>query len=722
MKKVLLIAMAAMVFGSASAQLTQKKEISSKSQRQQNVALQEKKVSKGSIVVKSNRSDVPTLTKFGVSNKLAKAARGLQDLSAHKSTLKMASRRAGTVQAQYDGYGKEYQGESVNWTMTSGSDGGVLTLTDVIPTIGEESITVSYTLSGNTITIAPQYVGENEYEGAMDYIFLFSGSSNSGDITLTLNDDNSISTDEEILYGAFSEKKFTPATDPDFSNKYTGYYEYIQQISYLLPGQVKAPTVFYEPDGVYLHLGMSPSWYSFNNTLMYLPADATTDFLNYTQDQTDTWSWTMDKLKVNDAGTAYETDETFTSSSASFSVDTEAGSVYYQPILQGSFGGAASEPYQWSVRRGKAVGYVYGGGSVEYTMSDGTLSQVNKCDPANRVTTAAYMGTPTINSQNYNFSSVIFYQGKPAAPLYFEGISLWVGSFTKTADFSLTCKIVKVTRDPVNSRLTLGDVVAQADVDLSDIYLDEDDPSNVWALLNWNNFYVEDEFGLSEDVEYLQISDEFAIVFEGWNNGTFTAVPVIEYSGDRVNTASTTSLYVQQDGNDAVLGFFSNFSKPYVSYKGAVYGWLHTDDSKNVVIPAEGGQVGIHVEPMFSTSDDAGNPATALWLAEDSEEIPEWLTVGFANEVYTSEDYSFDLVFQADALPEGVSGRTASLKFEQWGAKLEVTVSQGETAGISVTKVSNQSANAAVYNLAGQRVNNSFKGLVVKGGKKYLNK
>lgn len=42
--------------------------------------------------------------------------------------------------------------------------------------------------------------------------------------------------------------------------------------------------------------------------------------------------------------------------------------------------------------------------------------------------------------------------------------------------------------------------------------------------------------------------------------------------------------------------------------------------------------------------------------------------------------------------------------------------------GIDMVKVNNTQSNGAVYNLAGQRVNDSFKGIIVKNGKKYFNK
>lgn len=722
MKNFLLMAVAALVAVSANAQLT-KKVSSRKAQHQTSVRpSQQVKLAKKDLVMPMQTFGVLSENLYGANVKLNKQARGAKSLKEGRLSLKLASKRAGAVQESYDAYGTDNDEGAVTWTMKTATEDGTLLMGDVIPTITDGIIAVEYTLSGNTITIAPQFVGSIEHEGVPDYIFLFGASSENGSITMTLNDDNSISTDDDILYGGFVEQKFTPITSDDFQNKYTGYYEYVSKISYLVHGQVKAPYAQYEPDGLYLHVNFSPSWFAHQTTsFMYLPVDVTSNFLNYTQDTADTWSWSMSKLKDNAAGDGYEVGEELTASTASFSVTPAPNDIYYPPVLKASLRGAESAPYQWSLRRNKTEAYVLGGGDMTWNMSDGTTAQINKCDPANRVTTAGYLATPDINTNSYNFSTLIFYQGKPAAPIYFEGISLWVGAFAKNSDLALKCKIQKVTRDPETLRITLGDVIAEADLDTNDLFLDEEDASDVWAQLNWNNFYVEDEEGLSEVVDYIQVADEFAIVFEGWNNGSFSAMPVIEYSGDIVNTASTTSLYVQQPGNESVLGFFQNYCKPYVSYKSAMYGWLHTTDNKDIILPTEGGSAKIHVEPYTYANDDEGNPTTALWLADDSDQ-PDWLQFAISNEVYTSEEFGFDMVFSAEALPEGVDGRQAHLIFEQWGAKLEVTVTQGEVAGITVTKAEVKSGNAQMYNVAGQRVNKGYKGLVIKNGKKMLNK
>lgn len=734
MKRFLLFAAAAVIAVSANAQLSEKKAFSAKSHRQtQKMNINATKMSKADKVVPAVNFGGKQVTNLdGIDKKLAKKARFV-DGKAINGTFVPAntSRRAGSIQAAYDGYGRS-NSDNVKWSMTSTSSGALGgTFTNVIPEVENlTNITVNYTKSlvGGTITIKPQYVGtysgtdKETNEPFTDYVFLFSGSSENGNITMTINDDNTISTSDDILYGAFIENKFTPVTDDSFDEKYDGLIEYLTRISYLVAGQLKAPEVMYEPDGLYLHVNTSPTWYGYQSvSIMHIPADARTNFLNYTQDDTDSWSWTMHKMKTNAAGDGYEPEETMTATTPYFYIDSYFNSVYDQPALVGTYNGASSAPYQWSLHRTKTEGYVMAGGDMTYDFTDGSVAQINKCDPANRVTTAKYLGTPDINSQKYSLSSLIFYQGKPAAPIYFEGISLWVGAFEQRENFNLKCKIQKVTRDENTLKLTLGDVIAEADLDLEDITLDNEDASDIWAQLNWNSFYMADEEGLTEEVDYLQLDDEFAIVFEGWDNGTFTAAPIIEYSGDMVNTASTTSLYVQDTGDDAVLGFMNNYSHPYASFKGAVYGWLHTEDSKDIKLAAEGGQAAIHVEPMFSGQDEEGNPTTRIWLSDASEDIPEWLTIRTANEVYTSDEYGFDLVFEAEALPAGTNGRQANLILEQWGSQLAVTVTQGEASGVNVV-VNKINGNTPAYNLAGQRVNNDYKGLIIKDGKKMIRK
>ena len=121
---------------------------------------------------------------------------------------------------------------------------------------------------------------------------------------------------------------------------------------------------------------------------------------------------------------------------------------------------------------------------------------------------------------------------------------------------------------------------------------------------------------------------------------------------------------------------------------------------------------------------------------EEVEEIPEWLEIEVANEDYTTataldddgNEYEYfvngidyDLVFTAEALPEGVEYRTAKIVFYQKGAKLTVTVTQGvDPDGIHTVVAKTPIKNSRAFNLAGQPVSNRYKGIVVKDGKKVI--
>ena len=49
-------------------------------------------------------------------------------------------------------------------------------------------------------------------------------------------------------------------------------------------------------------------------------------------------------------------------------------------------------------------------------------------------------------------------------------------------------------------------------------------------------------------------------------------------------------------------------------------------------------------------------------------------------------------------------------------------VVRGGSTGINSVNVEKENANAPMYNLAGQRVNNNAKGIVIQNGKKFIKK
>lgn len=723
MKKFLLFAVAVLMVGSATAQSLGKRGKSVNAQKTaQTITKKAEQKIQNTPIVKTGVS-INKKKSILLSKKFANANTSVNAVKVMNNNAQVAPRRAGAVQAEYTGSGSITGNGTSPWTMLSGTategEGEqakeILMLADIIPNpyAGQlEYIAAEYTLSGNTVTIEPQMVlSTKSWNG-----IIFGATNEDGSITMTLGDDGSLTLPEgeQIFYGAFSGETFDPTLET-----YLGYVEFAQNIKYTLPGQIIAPIVEYNPTGLYLHANISKSAYGYNANLGMIPAYATMNFINGTTDLADAWAWNFDQLEYNSEASAYEVAASQTGTDRDFTVTTATG-TYSPAQLIGYNQGEASVPYILGVGGDSESAYLYAGEmQANFEFTDETLAMITKADPNNSIARYSSFSTPDVNTTR-QINSFIFYQGKPSAPLYFEGINLFVGNMVvNDADnFTLKCKIQKVTME--NGWPVLGDVIAEADLTADGV--EEGYKGNITITeLNWTDFYVLDEEGLTQSLDYLMLKDEFAIVIEGWDNGTFSCDYIWgEYNS---NVSAPYSVFYFKSGEEHTDN--NVWRSPYnchqlVGFVGAIYGYLHTEDNTNITLPNEGGEATLHVNPMFSASDEAGNPTTALWLADDSD-APEWVSINITNENY-SDDYSFDLTLSAEALPQGTEGRAAKLIFEQWGSQLEVTVIQGKATGVNVTTKTVKTSNAAMFNLAGQRVNKNFKGLVVKDGQKFMNK
>ena len=703
MKKYLLVAVAALVAVSVNAQSLQK-GISGKPHAAKTIAKGELKSFDKDMKITSVRSSAATQTRkvemFNMNVSSLKSVNEIKNAT--------AIRRAGTVQSSYNGSGTNYQTkESATWKMLSGTaEDGTPLLADVIPlpenwaSLG--NIAVKYSLSGSTITIAPQVVVSGQaQDGSTIYYMLHSWASDNGSIVLTLGEDGSLTTidGEDIAYSAFSSETFDLSKD----GPYLGLVLDIEKVKYRMEGEVVIPVASYQPQTLFLHAGPNVNGNYYTNLMM--PAYANIELANRTDMECDTYAWTAQTAKydggyVEDGDPIIGTEKDFTF----FSEDK----TFFPVSLVSTLAGQASEPFKWN----RSVWYA---GSSADGWDDGESPKITMCkaNPDGGLSIINPAGT----------KSIIAYQGKPASALYFTGTNLFVYKFEQTEgqELALTCKIHKAHRDPVTGKFSLGELIAQADVN-AEVERGTWMEANNLVRLNWDSFYREDEDGMTEDVPYLLLDEEFALVFEGWNNGTFSGSPLVFNSVSAGGFSNTYAILPDQE--TYVRSGWSGTFDVFAGFQNAVYGYLYTEDSKDITIPVEGGQASIKVHPMYSnTNADENGSKTRLFLDQTvaDNDIPEWLQIGFANEDY-DENYTFDLVFQADALPAGVEGRQATITFMQEGARLEVTVTQGTVTGINVTTKTVKTSNSPAYNLAGQRVNKDFKGLVVKDGVKFMNK
>lgn len=145
-----------------------------------------------------------------------------------------------------------------------------------------------------------------------------------------------------------------------------------------------------------------------------------------------------------------------------------------------------------------------------------------------------------------------------------------------------------------------------------------------------------------------------------------------------------------------------------------------TDDY--VELTAEGGFKAGDVVSITGVYNNASekNAAIAIFSGKVGEEASIlFKTDNFINARLVNDDptaQTYTLTQDAATLQLGRNGNTGA-------CITKLTVVRGGTpTGISNLEASASAKSSILYNLAGQQVSNSYKGIVVKNGKKYLNK
>lgn len=727
MKKFLLLAVAVMTVAAASAQAVSRKSVDSK-----NAMAQGPTIANATVQVAPTVEEPILLPESMIAsaNPESKALMGEKlDMSAAEFTLvndisiNRSKIKAVSLWESYMGSGTDYRTvSSTTWTMypatatNSSTNEQVDVLVDVVPnyfSTSLDNIPLTYSISDNTLTIEPQYFATTTYGSyGTCYVFFFEGAvTDDGVVTMTAADDGTltVSSSAYLMYGLFTTSTFDSSfTSASSGGTYLGYYQITYGVEYLEPGTVVTPEAMAEPQGLWINAWANDAGYSYNYPHSMIPAYSDNTVKNYTSSTVTGYEWSLPEYTYSSESAAYETSSTLTST------DTDA--VF--SVTSGYYG----SPTLTAINETVSDSYTYGWGNYNYTsnnaltfagastsnwtMTTGSNPVVGKANLDYGWVIYTNFGTPDIyTSSSYGgVATQIFYQGIPDAPLYIEGVTMLLQGFSESSDgISLTCQIVKATRSS-SGTLTLGDVIAESTT-ISYV-------TNSYTTLTFSDFYVYDEDGLTVGIDHLFIEDEFAIVVDGWNNGTFSTYMMSEYCNDSSNLPSyyfyyenSTSMYYLTFTNHVIVGF------------DATYGFLYTEDSTTFEFDAEGGSKQISIYPYLCSVDSDGSYTTRLFLEDDSE-IPDWLEVGYANEDY-SDGWGFDLVVTAEALPSGTDSRTGTFRLYQEGAYLDITVTQTEDSGISTTVADASGASAYVdgdnivisgaqgaelYSVAGQKV------------------
>ncbi|MDE6689814.1 MAG: hypothetical protein K2J86_08070, partial [Prevotella sp.] len=335
--------------------------------------------------------------------------------------------------------GKGYDaGEKTNatWEMQMGkAKDNVNVIRDLVPSVTEDTgipTDVEYTVEGDKIIIQPQKVGM--YKSY--YLYIFDWDSEDGTITLTKDAQGHITTPEDltIVIGAFATDAYTS----DYSSDdYLGYWTRTEGVVYYAEDQEipnPAPEVMYEPGYTALHVGISENGYTLYNTLTILPGYAEIPYLNTTVDEATSWSWEVCD-SIYDAETkTYSAGTPVTGTGKNFSFLTEGSAEFGAPVLTGANGELVSAPYTWGISENGFPYQTVGDYIGSYSSASAGQYTASVCNPANKLAYYSALGTPDVNANGLDVSTIYTYQGKPAAPLFFTGLSLLVKDFTAQAD------------------------------------------------------------------------------------------------------------------------------------------------------------------------------------------------------------------------------------------------------------------------------------------------
>lgn len=457
-----------------------------------------------------------------------------------------------------------------------------------------------------------------------------------------------------------------------------------------------------------------------------MAANADITFCNYTPaDSYNSLSWSMAMIDFDDDDNIVPLAE-YSSEGETLKVRTSPA-LYSYPTLTATNDAGSTANVLNAMEGFDEYGIVAGASSSYYTVKDVEPFLMRATFDQN-FTTASGVAPGSTPAKNNKISNAYFYQGNPGAPFCFDGIDIVCSKFSVTNESAvLTCRIRACERTynhaKASTKLDVKDTLYTAKVLVKDAFTDLSDGL---GYLHIDGFYQEIE-GMQMQVEFMQVNQEFLVELAWDDNESFTFTP---FSDSHVNdvAAARNTYFSTSDPEEAGKYFYwtsTAQNNVAVSFCNALFGYLDMEGSHVFELPAEGGSVDIVVKPFYCDYDQAEQPITSLWLAEDSEPVTlmwedeefreeSWVKAEIVEEHYgEGEEFSFTLRLTADALQAGAPGRNLPIAFEQWGARPELEVLQGEGAVSGISQIRMKKVPGQLYKVNGQKANAASKGILV---------
>ena len=224
-------------------------------------------------------------------------------------------------------------------------------------------------------------------------------------------------------------------------------------------------------------------------------------------------------------------------------------------------------------------------------------------------------------------------------------------------------------------------------------------------------FQEEDPFGGMMDVAIV-VKGDFVLQLTGYNESGCDFGIFADYY-----TPGGTTMYKVGGKYTPIFKASSNLAVSYDAY----WPTLVNDTTLNEMnAPVAGGMCHYgedtedYVAILYTNVYDIDNAWTV-------DEMPEWVGIAALDTTYLTSAGAVLMAFQAEALPADVEGRSGVVALNADGFVYEFVITQG-TPGDD-TAVENVVAplfDDKIYNLLGVEVDETYKGIVIKNGQKYI--
>ena len=452
--------------------------------------------------------------------------------------------------------------------------------------------------------------------------------------------------------------------------------------------------------------------------------------------------------------------------------DFDFGQLYYNGysyyVPQVAYGDATFELGEWNTYASETKGYGYGAlmtcdtvNTLSFTdVSYGTRSSGDVSTYSSASGISSYFlygpGTLTLSNAEYTVYKVSQTYPKPASPLYVEYIFAQVrADQTPAIADGTTLYMYVYNEDQTELLATLTATADDTELWAGPYTTNYSSTGYYYTYLVKFSASGTDVFGNTYS-EPLVLDEAFTIVIdipeygEGMNFGFYGVTnvaedrpvsdPAIFYCRNISESGDTTIASRYYTDCNIKLNFQGCFDyvecEPVLSfYTDATYSETVDVSDMNQLMVSDDGKSVYNVGYYNQFESDAltyayvyanfdwTNGATGDY--EYTYELPDWiseLTVEDSGSGY------FYVTVTADELPEDSTSRVAYIYFEGKGytSTNPLIVLQGEDAdatGISsVAVTTNDTADDRTYNIAGQQVDDAYKGLIIKNGHKFIRK